>query len=70
MLRHRKSSFCNLFRMFLAGVLLFNSIVLGAIRRGTEASSGTTTATIGIRFANDEELYFGDCYQIDAAVYQ
>ena len=64
---HRSPVYVGL-RVFIAGVLLFNSVALGAIKRGREASSETHEVVIGVRFGNGNELYFRDCTLVNAAV--
>lgn len=66
-MNQRSSVYVGL-RVFIAGVLIFNSVALGASRRGQQESSETRKVTIGVRFGNGDELYFRDCALVDAAV--
>ncbi len=62
-----KRRFRGLTRVLLAGILLFNSVALGAAKGGKK-NPRTREVPIGLRLPDGNELYFKDCARLDVAV--
>ena len=64
---NQKTLFRGLARFFLAGILLFNSVAIGAARGGKNNPSNREVS-IGLRLPDGRELHFNDCARLERAV--